>query len=1815
MKTVTCSPVLKSLWSCLLLAASFAFADVYVTPAGAGAATGVDWDNAYPATQLQTAVNELPAGQTVHLGSGTYTNGNLIINSSGTEGAPKRIIGVDTGGGLPLFQGVYVVDSQSGAAFLRFPGAAHYWEIKNLRFRNYRYVLDMSLVGTTFDLRSHLLFENLAMDSIEDGVRIRNATQITIKNCSAIRYTKKAFRIGFYTSFLTYDGCSTDCNGGDDSFPARSIPVGFGGDDTDGNPLIHDITFIDCTSRNNRFHQAADEYWNGDGFSTERGTYNVRHIRCASFDNHDGGYDHKATNTTFQDCIALGNKIGFRHWAGGGVYENCVSAFNQKWGGTSSSEALWISGNGGEVTVRFCTFHNNASNQIVMEAAAIAVVEDSILSTDSGTAGFVSGPATLVRTATYRPGAGVDPLYVAPSRDWQGLPADAFDNATYGLTKGYSSTRVGAPSNVAPTLAISATPNSGMPPLAVQFTAAGTDTDGVIVGYFWQFGDGSTSVAQNPSHTYTGIGTFVAQCTVRDNRGGSATQTVPIQITVPTTPTALRIESGSTTAYTDSLGQTWAADHSYGPGGGLVNRGAIEIANTVDDRLYQTERWGLSNYGILLANGTYTINLHFAETYPGITAAGQRVFSVTAEGASPAGWSNIDLFAETGGRNVALVKTATVRVTDNMLNLAFAATADNPLINAIELIPSTNQGPELAIAATPASGAIPFAANFTATASDADGAVVAYQWDFGDGSSSTLQNPSHTYAETGVFEVRCTAIDNQGAMVTRVTSVTASGPAPGGLTVVRGAAGDATLTWNANGGATSYYVKRATTSGGPYTTIATVTATTHTDVGLVSGQTYYYVVASVGTGGESANSTEVSVTAKNITTIVDDADPTGAVFTGEWNAATTTSGFYGSGYKTDLNTGATGGKSARFTPTLTGGNYQVYLRWTSGSNRASNVPVDITHANGTTTMTVNQRNNNGVWVLLGTFQFAAGTSGNVLVRNTGTNGFVIADAVQFIELEPIAPQPPTGLTATAGVALISLAWTAPVGASSYNVKRAETAGGPYTTIASGVAALNYTDTTAIGGTTYYYVVTAQNAYGESGASASVSAAAQLSSVIVDNAHTANTTIVGEWPAATTANGYYGANYLTDNNTGATGGKSVTFTPSLSGGAYIVSLRWTSGSNRASNVPVEVHHLGGVSAFSVNQRVNGGAWIPLGTFEFAPGTAGRVVVKNDGANGFVIADAVQFAQTAAVAANAPVITSATSAGATFGQPFNYAIAAANSPSFFTATGLPAGLSLNGTTGVISGAPTAVGAFTVGLGAVNTAGTGTASLTLTIAPAPQSIAFPNPGPKTYGAAPFSLGATASSGLPVAYALVSGPATLSGNLVTLTGAGTVEIEATQSGSSTVAPAAPVRVSFAVAPAAQTITFPSPGGKTYGDASFTLAASASSGLPVSYAIVSGPASLSGATVTLTGAGTVEIEASQAGNADYLAAEPVRASFVVAKADATLAFGNLQQIYDGAPKPVIVVTTPADLDVIVTYDGSETAPVYPGSYAVVATLDDANYTGSISGTLVVSTAVVVRHGPAINGLLDGSVQVLLAESFALNGNSSVSGDVLVPGTPSLVLNGQPLLAGVLDASGDAAPATATITLNGGSVVRHIVRKVNAVSMPVVAAPVAPAGTQNVTLNNSSQSVADFTVLRNLTLNGNAGTVAVPPGVYGNFTANGSSGFILGVAGATEPVVYELQQLQLNGTSKVTIVGPVVLRLGQSLQLNGSINADGDPELLVIELAAGGVTLNGSSALHGSVIAPAGTVTVNGSSALRAPRVRADRLTINGNGLLSTGHD
>ncbi|MEP6675975.1 MAG: CARDB domain-containing protein, partial [Ferruginibacter sp.] len=175
--------------------------------------------------------------------------------------------------------------------------------------------------------------------------------------------------------------------------------------------------------------------------------------------------------------------------------------------------------------------------------------------------------------------------------------------------------------------------------------------------------------------------------------------------------------------------------------------------------------------------------------------------------------------------------------------------------------------------------------------------------------------------------------------------------------------------------------------------------------------------------------------------------------------------------------------------------------------------------------------------------------------------------------------------------------------------------------------------------------------------------------------------------------------------------------------------------------------------------------------------------------------------------------------------------------------------------------------------NNCGSGPVSNTITFGAnsIAQTISFGGISNKTFGDAPFTPAATSTSGLPVSFSIVSGPATVNSqtNLITIIGTGLVTVQANQSGDNVYDTAAPVIQMFTVNKASQTITFNSIGAQNYGGAPVTLSATSTSGLPITYSVVSGPATVAGNILTLTGIGTITVRASQPGDANYFAATP----------------------------------------------------------------------------------------------------------------------------------------------------------------------------------------------------------------------------------------------------------------------------------------------------------------------------------------------------------
>ncbi len=249
--------------------------------------------------------------------------------------------------------------------------------------------------------------------------------------------------------------------------------------------------------------------------------------------------------------------------------------------------------------------------------------------------------------------------------------------------------------------------------------------------------------------------------------------------------------------------------------------------------------------------------------------------------------------------------------------------------------------------------------------------------------------------------------------------------------------------------------------------------------------------------------------------------------------------------------------------------------------------------------------------------------------------------------------------------------------------------------------------------------------------------------------------------------------------------------------------------------------------------------------------------------------------------------------------------------------------------------------------------------------QTISFGALTGRNYGDPSFSVNATASSGLPVSFSILSGPATVSGTNVTITGTGSVTVQASQAGNANYNAAPNVSQSFTVAPANQTITFGALLNKNYGDPPFSVSATASSGLPVSFGILSGPATISGTNVTITGAGIVTVQASQAGNTNYSAATNVNQSFTVAKAPQTITFASLPNKALGEPAFAVTATASSGL---------------PVSFSIVSG------PATISANTVTLTntgAVVVRASQA--GNLNYNAAPDVNQSFTVYGPPSLS--------------------------------------------------------------------------------------------------------------------------------------------------------------------------------------------------------------------------------------
>ena len=163
----------------------------------------------------------------------------------------------------------------------------------------------------------------------------------------------------------------------------------------------------------------------------------------------------------------------------------------------------------------------------------------------------------------------------------------------------------------------------------------------------------------------------------------------PATVTPASAPAAVlppvHIKAGLAASLTDADGVVWIADQGFADGDVVERDSELSITNTTTPALYRTERYGMTAFSYPVPSGKYIVKLHFAETFDGISGAGERVFSFNVEGKD---FKDFDVFVKAGGVQRAYIETVPVEVTDGKLDITFTANVQSPEINGIEILPA-----------------------------------------------------------------------------------------------------------------------------------------------------------------------------------------------------------------------------------------------------------------------------------------------------------------------------------------------------------------------------------------------------------------------------------------------------------------------------------------------------------------------------------------------------------------------------------------------------------------------------------------------------------------------------------------------------------------------------------------------------------------------------------------------------------------------------------------------------------------------------------------------------------------------------------------------------------------------------------------------------------------------------------------------------------------------------------------------------------------------------------------------------------------------
>ena len=329
----------------------------YISNTGSGLRDGSSWDNAARLTDLSKMVQLASPGGTVLLRAdqGDYTlSKEIYLTAGGTAANQVTIMGVD-GLGRPMNA---TISSTANSIFTLKPGA------DNLAFEH---LTLKDTVGSVGAIRIGADISNLTIDHVDaynvrtflgdvtsGGVPTASVTGLTVRDVNVYGYSHTGIDLGYNSSNVLIENVKLQGGVGADAYMEGVHLAG----------TVHNVVLKAVTATNNVY--SASGYWNGDGFATERGVYDVHFINTVATGNADAGYDLKSSSTTLDGVYSGDNKHNFRFWSDTITMSNSTGAATHDYGGDGPRSQVWVAA-GGTATVTNSTFTDHGAGLIVYD--------------------------------------------------------------------------------------------------------------------------------------------------------------------------------------------------------------------------------------------------------------------------------------------------------------------------------------------------------------------------------------------------------------------------------------------------------------------------------------------------------------------------------------------------------------------------------------------------------------------------------------------------------------------------------------------------------------------------------------------------------------------------------------------------------------------------------------------------------------------------------------------------------------------------------------------------------------------------------------------------------------------------------------------------------------------------------------------------------------------------------------------------------------------------------------------------------------------------------------------------------------------------------------------------------------------------------------------------------------------------------------------------------------------------------------------------------------------------------------------------------